>query len=96
MLMPAWLALAFAALVLPAAVCYRRAGDSASGESDEGDGGGSRPQAPNGPRPTGGIPLPDADPAATRRRDHNRPKLIPAHERRRAREPQRRPTPAHR
>jgi len=43
------------------------------GDSGGGGGGGSRPPAPPRGGPGGGIPLPDAQPARTRRRDHVRP-----------------------
>jgi hypothetical protein len=66
---------------------------------DDGDGPGGSPTRPNNPR--GGIPLPDADPARARLRDHHRlPDLLPARARRRVpeprrvREPQRRPSRA--
>jgi hypothetical protein len=44
-------------------------------EEDEGGGGGGNDRLPTSkpkPRPTGGVPLPDADPARTRLRDHSK------------------------
>jgi len=51
-------------------------------EEDEGGGGGGNDRLPTSkpkPRPSGGVPLPDADPARTRLRDHA--KLRDAHPR---------------
>jgi hypothetical protein len=51
-------------------------------EDEEGGGGGGNDRLPSSkpkPRPTGGVPLPDADPARTRLRDHS--KLRDAHPR---------------
>ncbi|MGI8780744.1 MAG: hypothetical protein ACR2L8_11385 [Solirubrobacteraceae bacterium] len=57
-------------------------------EEDEGGGGGGNDRLPSKPkpRPTGGVPLPDADAAQTRLRDHSklrdarpRPLRRPAH-----------------
>jgi hypothetical protein len=65
--------------------------------SDEGWGRGpqSPPKPPEPPR--GGIPLPDAVPARVRLRDHRRlADLLPARERRPAREPAREPVRTHR
>ena len=43
-------------------------------EEDEGGGGGGNDRLPSTPkpRPTGGVPLPDAEPAGTRLRDHSK------------------------
>ena len=44
-------------------------------EDEEGGGGGGNDRLPTSkpkPRPTGGVPLPDADPARTRLRDHSK------------------------
>jgi hypothetical protein len=59
--------------------------------SDDGWGrGGNPPPSPR--RPIGGLPLPDAEPAHIRLRDHRRlADLLPRRERRPAREPVRRP-----
>ncbi len=67
------------------------------GESGQDDGWGNEPRRPPEPsdRPWGGIPLPDAEQALVRLRDHR--KLLdhlPEHERRPAREPERTPTRA--
>ncbi|MGO9971682.1 MAG: hypothetical protein ACLP01_02390 [Solirubrobacteraceae bacterium] len=72
----AWIVLAVMSLALGPTVCYRRAGSS-SGSSDTDGGGDSGPDQPHSPptAPSGGIPLPDADQAMARVRDHNRPQL---------------------
>jgi hypothetical protein len=64
--------------------------------SDHGsdDGWGRRPKPPpeRPEPPSGGLPLPDAAPAHVRLRDHRRlSELLPARERRPAREPEREP-----
>jgi hypothetical protein len=81
-----------AALILPAL----RSGPDLPPQSDRGsdDGGGRRP--PKSPMPSdpprGGLPLPDAEPARVRLRDHRRlADLLPRRERRPAREPDREP-----
>jgi hypothetical protein len=65
------------------------------GDSDSGsdDGWGNLRQPPERPEtPRGGIPLPDAEPARIRLREPGRlAELLPARERRPAREPERRP-----
>jgi hypothetical protein len=86
--------LCVAVLLLPA---LRDDSDNSGGHWDEGDDGwgrdpGSPPTAPTPPR--GGIPLPDAVPAAVRLREPGRlGDHLPARERRPAREPARRPVP---
>jgi hypothetical protein len=58
------------------------------------DGWGNYPREPTTPRnfPGGGIPLPDAEPASVRLRDHVRLReRLPARERRPVHEPARRP-----
>jgi len=51
-----------------------------------------RPPAPQDPPRGGGIPLPDAEPARVRLRDHRKlPEHLPRRERRPAREPERTP-----
>ncbi len=58
------------------------------------DGWGNYPRRPPSPQdiPGGGLPLPDAQPARQRLRDHQRLReRLPARERRPAREPQRQP-----
>jgi hypothetical protein len=61
----------------------------ADDSDDEGGGGGNdRVQHGPKPRPTGGVPLPDAEPAPVRLRGHQRMKdLWPRPERRRVVEP---------
>lgn len=77
------------ALIVPA---LRNRPDAPPNGSDDGWGGGpSRPIEPPAP-PRGGIPLPDAQPARVRLRDHRRlADRLPRHDRRPAREPERRP-----
>jgi hypothetical protein len=68
-----------------------QSGESDSGADDGGGGGPSRPPSPPGPSP-GGIPLPDAEQAQVRLRDHRRladPRRTP--ERRPAHDPERAP-----
>lgn len=62
------------------------------GEGEDGWGGGpKRPPSPPAP-PRGGIPLPDAQPARVRLREHGRlGERLPTRERRPTREPVRRP-----
>jgi hypothetical protein len=65
------------------------------GDSGQDDGWGNEPRRPPEPsdRPWGGVPLPDADQALVRLRDHRRlPDLLPERDRRPAREPERTPT----
>lgn len=61
------------------------------------DGGwGQRPVGPAPWAPDGGVPLPDAQPARVRLREHRRlAELLPRPERRPAREPVRRPVRTH-
>ena len=69
-------------------------GHRRQGDSGHDDGWGNEPRRPPEPsdRPWGGIPLPDADPALVRLRDHRKlPDLLPGRERRPAREPERTP-----
>jgi hypothetical protein len=85
--------LALPALMLAPALLYRRPGPSS--DSGEDDGGGRGPDAPPSPPPgpRGGLPLPDAEPASVRRRDHTAARLTDPRPRRRSREPERAPTP---
>jgi hypothetical protein len=67
------------------------------GESGADDGWGNEPGHPPQPsdRPWGGVPLPDAGQSRLRLRDHRTlSELLPRRQRRPAREPERRPTPA--
>lgn len=66
------------------------------GEEGEDDGPGNDRTGPSTPRdrPSGGLPLPDAQPARVRLRGHEKlGDLLPAHERRPAREPAPAPEP---
>jgi hypothetical protein len=79
-------------------LAFRQGPGDTEWPSDQGrdDGWGNKPIGPSerGDRPRGGIPLPDAEPAKVRLRDHRTlPELLPRHERRPAREPAR--TPQH-
>jgi len=82
-----------AVLMIPA---LREPPDSPPHGSDGGsdDGWGNYPRQPTSPRnvPGGGIPLPDAEPARVRLRDHDKLReRLPSRERRPAHEPDRRP-----
>ncbi len=82
-----------AVLIIPA---LRDSPDFPPYRSDGGsdDGWGRGPDAPPQPPapPKGGIPLPDAEPANVRLRDHRRlPEHLPKRDRRPAREPERTP-----
>jgi hypothetical protein len=85
-------------LVLVPALLYRRPGPSTDSTDDDGGGGrGPEPPPAPSPRPRGGVPLPDAEQARLRIREHGR-RLSGRRARRAAREPHRRPTrvPSHR
>jgi hypothetical protein len=69
-----WVALLLAAAAVAPVFCYHTFTPfKGSSEGDGGDGPGSGPPPPPSSPPRGGDPLPDADQARTRRRDHNRP-----------------------
>ena len=91
-----WVALLLSALFVAPVFCYHTFAPSQGwSESDGGVGPGSgppRPPPPSGPPPRG-VPLPDAEQARTRRRDHNRPSPRGVRRRRPAVEP---PRPAKR
>ncbi|HEY2160828.1 MAG TPA: hypothetical protein VGH24_05935 [Solirubrobacteraceae bacterium] len=79
------------ALILPA---LRDRPEAPPGSDSDGGGGGRGPSDPVAPAtgPGGGLPLPDADPAHVRLRDHRRlADHQPHRERRPAREPDRSP-----
>ncbi len=85
-----------AALLLPAL----RSGPDLPPRSDRGSDGGGGRRPPKTPTPSdpprGGLPLPDAEPARVRLRDHRRlPDLLPHPERRPTREPEREPVRTH-
>jgi hypothetical protein len=82
-------AVMLAPALLPSKVLYPPPPPPPSGTDDD-DGGGGRgprqpPKAPEGPR--GGVPLPDAEPARVRIRDHGRPALVRSRPRRAGHEP---------
>ena len=69
-------------------------GQRRPGDSGQDDGWGNEPRRPPEPsnRPWGGIPLPDAEQALVRLRDHRKlPDRLPERNRRPAREPERTP-----
>lgn len=69
-----WVALLLVALAVAPVFCYQSFGPfEGSSERDDDGGSGYRPPQPPPGLPHGGVPLPDADQARTRRRDHNRP-----------------------
>jgi hypothetical protein len=87
------------ALMLVPALLYRRPGGSPDSSDDDGGGGpgpGPDPVPPPGPR--GGVPLPDAEQARLRLREHGRLALGARRARRTPREPVRSPqrAPSHR
>lgn len=84
----AWVALLLAALAVAPVFCYHTFAASEGSVDDDGGGGpGSGPPPPPPGAPRGGAPLPDADQARARRRDHNRPSLRGVDPRRPAVEP---------
>jgi hypothetical protein len=82
----------FIALMFVPGLLYRPP-DRSPGPSESDGGGGTRPKQPppslDGPR--GGVPLPDADQARARVRDHQRPKFADRKRRRPTHEPRRTP-----
>lgn len=77
-------------------LALRQGSGETHGRTDRGsdDGWGNEPRRPPDPsdRPWGGVPLPDASPAAVRLRDERKlPELLPRTARRPAREPERTP-----
>jgi hypothetical protein len=91
----AWMALLLASLAVAPAFCYRTFAPSRGSSEDDGGGGGDGGPPPPPPAPPrGGVLLPDADPARSRRRDHNRPTLRGVSRRRPADRPARPRTPA--
>jgi hypothetical protein len=92
------LGLACVAVLMYTALREGPADGPMSGGSDSDDGRGNKPQRPRPPswRPRGGIPLPDAQPARVRLRDHRRlADLLPKPDRRPAREPMPAPVRTH-
>jgi hypothetical protein len=93
-LLPFVLLIMLATLMFVPALLYERAGPPSDGSDG---GGGSGPDEPSAPPagPRGGIPLPDAQQARLRVRDHTAPTLHGGVRRRRVSEPERTPvTPA--
>lgn len=88
-----YLGCVFAVLFVPA-LFTRSSSPPGPSDSESDDGWGKGPRRPPSPPepPRGGIPLPDAEPARVRLRDHRRlGDRLPARERRPARSPDRRP-----
>jgi len=82
-------------LILVPILLYRRPGPPADSSDDEGGGGrGPEPPPARPPRPRGGVPLPDAEQARLRIREHGRRLAGARRSRRPAREPGRRPVRA--
>ena len=78
----------FSAILLAPAVLFRDSGWPGPSDGDDGGGGGGPPPPPRPPAPPrGGIPLPDADQASIRLRDHGRAVWQRLRPRREAREP---------
>jgi hypothetical protein len=88
------LSVLLAPVLLPRRLLYPPPDGSGGGAEDDGGGGGRgpqpRPRSPDGPR--GGLPLPDADPAQARIRDHRRPALGRLRPRRAPHGPERAPS----
>jgi hypothetical protein len=82
-----------AALILPALRGGPELPPHSDRDSDDGWGHGPpRPPTTPSDAPRGGLPLPDAEPALVRLRDHRRlGDMLPNRERRPAREPERQP-----
>jgi hypothetical protein len=90
----AWGSLLLAALAVGPLFCYQTSAPFRGSSDGEGDGGPGRGPPPPPPAPPrGGAPLPDADQARTRRRDHNQPRLGGVGDRRGAVDPARRRVP---
>jgi hypothetical protein len=91
-------ALALGALLFVMFLRSDSAGGNEPPEEDEGGGGGGSDRISDTPKtsPSGGIPLPDAEPAPVRLRGHERlADLLPRPERRRVAEPERAPRRVH-
>jgi hypothetical protein len=84
------------ALMFVPGLLYRRLDPSPGPTESDGGGAGPGPprRSPDGPR--GGVPLPDADQARARVRDHHTPKLDDPKPRRPAHEPRRTPASTNR
>lgn len=84
-----------ALLMIPALKDSPMKPDRRNDDGDDGWGRGPKPPPTPPARPSGGLPLPDAEPSAIRLRDHDRlGDRLPRRERRPAREPA--PAPARR
>jgi hypothetical protein len=86
----AWGSLLLVALAVGPVFCYDTFAPFRGSSDGDGDGGPGRGPPPPPPAPPrGGAPLPDADQARARRRDHHRPSLRDVSHRRPATEPKR-------
>jgi hypothetical protein len=80
------------ALMLVPSLLYRPSGSPPSPPESDGGGGGGPEQPPRSPSPPrGGVPLPNAEQARVRARDHAPPRFAELTRRRSAREPGRKP-----
>jgi hypothetical protein len=87
-----WIAFTVLALVTAPFVWYRSPGRfPGSSDSDGPEGPGPDEHPPQPPAPRGDVPLPDADQALARVRDHTRSRLVDRRPRRPAHEPARTP-----
>jgi hypothetical protein len=68
----AYLVLVIAVIFLPVLVWRGSSSNDDDDGRDEGRGGGPEPPSPRPPGPSGGIPLPDAEPARRRLRGYGR------------------------
>jgi hypothetical protein len=89
--------MAIPVLMLVPALLFRSEGSSSDPSDEEGGGGSGPDRPPSSPSdPRGGVPLPDADQACARVRDHTGPGFRRGTQRRPAREPERMPAPTRR
>jgi hypothetical protein len=84
------LAVLLAPALLPRRILYPPVSGPPEDADTDGGGGPPQPEPPKPPQPPwGGVPLPDAQPARVRRRDHGRSVLTARRPRRAAQEPER-------
>lgn len=89
-----WLVLVAGVAFLGPVLWYRSSDPAAPASGGDGDGASSPDQPWSPSRPGGGFPLPDAEPALARARDHNRLKLTDGPPSRRKHQPERAPSRA--
>jgi hypothetical protein len=92
-LLPLPFSLGVVGLMFVPRLLYRRSGSPPGPSESDGGGGGRGPRPPSRSPdpPRGGIPLPDADQASARVRDHARPRFAEVTRRRPAHKPRRTP-----